>query len=145
MDKQMKITAIAPWFGSKRTLAPKIVKELGPHDNFFETFCGSMAVLLVKEPSRQETVCDLHGHLTNLAWVIQDGAMAAELYDRLTRTLFCESMLVEAIARLKANTPSSCLPDIESAYWFFIHSWCGRNGTSGSKRMSFAIAVAMAR
>lgn len=42
------ITAIAPWFGSKRTLAPRIVAELGSHRAYWEPFCGSMAVLLAK-------------------------------------------------------------------------------------------------
>lgn len=39
--KEPKITAIAPWFGSKRTLAPRIVAELGKHTSYFEPFCGS--------------------------------------------------------------------------------------------------------
>ena len=27
----MKIKALAPWFGSKRGLAPTIIEQLGPH------------------------------------------------------------------------------------------------------------------
>jgi DNA adenine methylase len=84
----MKITAIAPWFGSKRTLAPEIIRQLGPHSAYWEPFCGSMAVLLAKEPSAMETVCDLHGDLTNLAWVLQDEPSAIQLYDRLLRMLY---------------------------------------------------------
>jgi site-specific DNA-cytosine methylase len=41
----MKIKALAPWYGSKRTLADRIVKELGPHKFYVEPFCGSCAVL----------------------------------------------------------------------------------------------------
>ncbi|MCI0421333.1 MAG: hypothetical protein L0312_19255 [Acidobacteria bacterium] len=41
----MKITAIAPWFGSKRTMAPEIVRQLGPHQFYLEGCAGSMAVL----------------------------------------------------------------------------------------------------
>ena len=137
----MKITAIAPWFGGKRTLAPIIVDELGRHDSYFEPFCGSMAVLFAKEPSRQELACDLHGHLTNLAWVLQDDALAVRLYDRLTRTLFCESVLEDAKTNLEGRNYAACTPDVDRAHWFFIHSWCARNGTSGSARMSFQIAV----
>ena len=40
----MKIKAIAPWFGGKRTMAPDIVEQLGPHTQYFEPFCGSMDV-----------------------------------------------------------------------------------------------------
>ena len=39
----MKIRALAPWFGGKRTLAPAIVQQLGKHTQYFEPFCGSMA------------------------------------------------------------------------------------------------------
>jgi DNA adenine methylase len=134
---KMKVTAIAPWFGGKRTLAPTIVEELGACDNYFEPFCGSMAVLFAKEPSKQETVCDLHDELTNLAWVFQNLEQAEALYDRLSRTLFCESLLVKAKSALEGGN-SDCA---ERAYWFFIHSWCARNGTSGSRRMSFQLAV----
>jgi len=42
------ITALAPWFGSKRNLAPEIVRELRRHSCYWEPFCGSMAVLLAK-------------------------------------------------------------------------------------------------
>lgn len=41
------IGAVAPWFGGKRTLAPRIVEALGPHKAYVEPFCGSCAVLLV--------------------------------------------------------------------------------------------------
>lgn len=100
MTKIMKIKAIAPWFGGKRTMAPSIVRELGPHTQYFEPFCGSMAVLFAKEPSRQETVNDLHGDLVNLARVLADPTAAVDLYERLQRVLVCESLLEEAQAEL---------------------------------------------
>lgn len=31
-----EITAIAPWFGGKRTLAPKIIEALGETDSLFD-------------------------------------------------------------------------------------------------------------
>ena len=68
----MKIKALAPWFGSKRNLAPEIVRELGKHRKYDEPFCGSAAVLLAKEPATCETVNDLHGDLINLARVVKD-------------------------------------------------------------------------
>lgn len=100
-----------------------------------------MAVLLAKEPSKQETVCDLHGDLTNLSWVLQDRTKAEQLYDRLSRTLFAESLLTDAKRFLEGHNGSECCVDLDRAYWFFVHSWCARNGTSGSKRMSFQLAV----
>jgi hypothetical protein len=55
----MKINAIAPWFGSKRTLALRIVEAIGPHKVYWEPFVGSMAVLLAKAPAKMETVNDM--------------------------------------------------------------------------------------
>ena len=47
-----KITAISPWYGSKRILAPRIVELLGDHKMYYEPFCGSMAVLLAKPAAK---------------------------------------------------------------------------------------------
>lgn len=44
---EMKITALAPWFGSKRTLAPRIIAELGKHSAYWEPFCGSLTLVTV--------------------------------------------------------------------------------------------------
>lgn len=54
-----------PYFGSKQSIAPWIVSLLPPHEHYVEPFCGSLAVLLAKPPSRMETVNDLdHGLMT---------------------------------------------------------------------------------
>lgn len=140
----MKIKAIAPWFGGKRTLAPAIVKQLGKHTQYFEPFCGSMAVLMAKEPAQKETVNDLHGDLTNLARILQDKATAVELYDRLQRTLFSEDLLKQAKIELGDGTfppvgVTVKLPD--RAYWYFLGSWMGRNGTAVTARQDYQIAV----
>jgi len=47
------------YFGSKQTVAGWIVSQLPPHEHYVEPFCGSLAVLLAKPPSRMETVNDL--------------------------------------------------------------------------------------
>lgn len=139
-----KIKAIAPWFGGKRTMAPAIVQELGKHTQYFEPFCGSMAVLFAKEPSQKETVNDLHGDLVNLARVLQDSQTADALYDRLQKTLFSEDVLEQAKLELGNSdfppiTATQSLPD--RAYWYFLASWMGRNGTAGTARVDYQIAV----
>jgi len=65
------ITALLPYFGGKRSMADRIVIELGDHRSYWEVFCGAMAVLLAKPPCSQETVSDLYGDLINLALVIR--------------------------------------------------------------------------
>lgn len=145
-DAAMKIGAIAPWFGGKRTMAADIVRELGKHTQYFEPFCGSMAVLFAKAPSQKETVSDLHGDLTNLAMVIAEVEAAEELYDRLGRVVMAEGLLDDARAMLEGyglpdrlnDTTGQC---VERAYWYFLASWMGRNGTAGTERLDYQIAV----
>ena len=127
----MKITAIAPWFGGKRTLAPRIVAELGSHKSYYEPFCGSMAVLFAKAACRQETVNDLHGAVINLARVLAS-PLAEALYERLRRTLFCESLHADAKAYCGTRCGQVPAPDPEWAYWYFVEAWMGRNGTAGT-------------
>lgn len=142
MSTEMKINAIAPWFGSKRTMAAAIVEQLGRHVCYFEPFAGSMAVLLAKDKSRYETVNDRHGWLTNLARVLTDERAAVKLYDRLVRTLFCETTLRESEAWLAAERePDPAVIDVDGAYHLFVHSWAGRNGCAGQAKMNFQLAV----
>ncbi len=138
----MKVKALAPWMGGKRTMANDIVVQLGDHGQYFEPFCGSMAVLFAKPPCQKETVNDLHGDLINLARVVQTQAVAESLYDRLQRTLVCEDLLETSRKVLGAKwklDPDSC--DLERAYWYFLASWQGRNGTAGTARVDYQIAV----
>jgi len=140
-----KIKAIAPWFGGKRTLAPVIVEELGKHTQYFEPFCGSMAVLFAKEPSQKETVNDLHGDLINLARVVSDHVTAPILYERLGAALMSEGLLKDAQAAIEGEPIDDLDPGsekaIERAYWYFVASWMGRNGTAGTRRVDYQIAV----
>jgi DNA adenine methylase len=134
----MPISSIAPWFGGKRTLAPVIVEELGQHYSYVEPFCGSLAVILAKPVATQELVNDLHGDLTNLARVIASPA-AFDLYDRLQRTIMAEGLYLDALEYLKVPLASGI--DRSRAYWYFIASWMGRNGTAGLRRTNWQISV----
>lgn len=134
-----KVKAIAPWFGGKRTMAPLIVEQLGKHSQYFEPFCGSMAVLFQKERTQKETVNDLHGELINLARCLQDERDAEQLYDRAQRALVCEGLL--EVARSELNKPWNGETNVERAYWYFLASWQARNGTAGTKRVDYQLAV----
>lgn len=137
----MLIKALAPWFGGKRTLAPKIVQQLGPHTQYFEPFCGSMAVLFCKDPSQKETVNDLHGDLTNLALMVQSSHSAELLYERLQRSIMCEGLLKQAQKLLTSEPEQDHWDTVDRAYWYFLACWMGRNGTAGTKRVDYQIAV----
>lgn len=141
---EMKIKATTPYFGGKRTMGPDIVEQIGQHTQYFEPFCGSCAVLFNKPVSQKETICDLHGDATNLSRVIQNEAIAVRLYERSSRTPFAEGILHDA--RDYLNEPYDFEdrdPELmlERAYWFFIASWMGRNGSTGTARIDYQIAV----
>lgn len=140
----MPITSIAPWFGGKRTLAPEIVRQLGPHSYYFEPCAGSMAVLFAKDPSSNETVCDLHGGLTNLAWAVQCPTLAPQLYYRLQRALYSDDVYAasrEALAEIAARAEAPARADPDWAYHYFLASWMGRNGAAGTERINYQIAT----
>jgi len=139
----MKIKAITPWLGSKRNLAPRIVGLLGKHRVYWEPFCGSMAVLMVKPPCIMETVNDLHSDLINLARVVQDRGLGPQLYRRLRRTFMCEMLFKEAAERYKHRTYHKPVeaPDIDRAYDYFLCAWLGRNGVAGTNSYNQGFCV----
>jgi DNA adenine methylase len=128
----MVIGAIAPWFGSKRNLAPAIVEELGEHRAYFEPFAGSLAVLLAKPAAMMETVNDLHGDLINLARVVQHPVEGPRFYRRLRRVWASEEAFQEAAAALREPIGEGDDIDPERAYAYFLASWLGRNGIAGT-------------
>lgn len=128
------IAAIAPWFGSKRTLAPRILEVLGRHQAYWEPFGGSLSVLLAKPPASAETVNDLHGDLINLCRVVQSDELAPQLFGRLYRTVCSAPLHREASERCRArgNHAADHPPDLERAYDYFVCCWNGRNGVAGT-------------
>lgn len=153
----MKLTSLLPWFGSKRTMAPEIVNQLGKHSYYFEGCCGSMAVLFAKEPSEHEVVCDLHGAMTNLAWIVREWPAAEQLFERLQRVMYSDELYAASKEWLAENDGKEldgpAAPglqkiagddfeaSIEWAYHYFIASWMGRNGVSGTARVNYQIAT----
>jgi DNA adenine methylase len=134
---EMTIKALAPWFGGKRTLAPRIIAELGKHSAYWEPFCGGLSVLLNKQPSSHETVNDLHGDLINLARVLAHEDQAPQLYGRLARVLFDEKRREDSLACIAIATDP-----VDRAFHWFIVNWFGRNGFSGTKgsdKSSFSV------
>jgi DNA adenine methylase len=128
------IGSLAPWYGAKRTMAPEIVRALGPHHSYWEPFCGSMAVLLGKPPSRTEVVNDLHGDLVNLARVIQSPTLGPKLYRSLRRVLASEALFRDALLSVCADgpPPPDGRLDWHRAHQYFVASWQGMNGVAGT-------------
>lgn len=144
----MKLNALAPWFGGKRTLAPEIVREAGDHRAWWETFCGGVSILFSKPRCRQEVLNDLHGDITNLAMVMASDRWI-RLYDRVSRTMFSEGLYAGCLRRFQ-ETPTYVPPldpetigdgDVARAYRYLVLTWMGRNGTSGMKRINFQFTM----
>ena len=132
MENEMKIRALAPWFGAKRTLASAIIGEFGPHNRYWEPMCGSCAVLLAKEPVAAETVNDLHGDLANLARCLSRERFAREIYGLCSRILCHESLWREAAAAIKEGPPPQEGYHLKRAYQWLMASWMARNGYGGT-------------
>lgn len=137
------ITAVAPWFGSKRSLAKIICDELGPHRGYYEPFCGSMAILLAKEPAAAETVNDLHKDLINLARVLASDS-APYFHQLCMATLYHEDTQRECadVVRSTGCVPAESPADVTQqhcarAWNYFVSSWMGRNGTAGCPYHTF--------
>lgn len=72
MSERAALTAILPYFGGKRNLAPTIVARMRKHRAYWELCCGSLAILFAKPKSSMEAACDLNGSVCNLARVLAD-------------------------------------------------------------------------
>lgn len=144
-ESPMHQTALAPWFGGKRTLAPVIVEELGKHSAYWEPFCGSMAVLMSKPESQHEHVNDLHCDLINLAQVVQHPTWGPKFYREMRRVLPSEVEFEVAQEMCSARwVPPSMgvtADHVARARQYFIASWLGRNGVAGTDACNTTFAV----
>ncbi len=129
-----KVTALAPWFGSNRTLAPQVGELLRGCSWCGVPFAGSMTELLyIDAPTL--VASDLHQHIINLASVAADANLNRELRKLLKTTLFHPDTLAECQRMAEATKDiRRILPSVEMAYWFFVASWMGRSGNGGTDK-----------
>lgn len=128
---EMKIKALAPWFGGKRSMAQRIVAELGEHRAYWEPMAGGFSILFNKPHVAHETLNDLHGDIINLARVVQSDELAPRLFDRLNRTLVHEDLLADADQVVRFDEPEDGPGNLDRAVAFFVACWMGRNGEAG--------------
>lgn len=81
-----------------------------------------------------EVCLDLHGDLTNLAFVLKDEDSAVELYKRLNRTLLSREIFLQSAEVIQSELPPAgdAPRDIDRAFHYFVVSWFGRNGVAGT-------------
>jgi DNA adenine methylase len=133
------IKALAPWYGAKRTIAAKIVAQLGEHTSYVEPFCGSMAVLFAKPAARHEVVNDLNRDLVNVAVCVGRADLASELLPMLHFTI-CSEELYRASRELVMTPYTGKLGNVDRAYHALVTWWMGRSGMAGTRqsRTSFS-------
>lgn len=108
------------YFGGKTTLADRIVALLPEHKHYVEPYCGSLAVLLAKEPSRLETVNDIDGDLM-LFWRV--------LRDRPEELIRAAALTPHSRAELKNAYDLPDDDDLERARRVWVILSQGRGGT----------------
>lgn len=127
-----KILAYAPWGGGKRTLAPKIVQHLGPHDEYDEWFVGGCAILPQKEPCGRERINDANQMLVNVLECVRD--RAGKLQEWLDGTPFGRDefeLALDWVGSIK-RLPAELGDRIELAASQLAVWWMGPNGLAGT-------------
>lgn len=125
---EMKVTAIAPWFGSNRMLASRFAEELDGCKWVGVPFAGGMSEL-AHIKARTILVNDIHRHVVNLARVIADPEMRPELIRRLDRKAFHPDELKAAQQRCASAEPNGV--DLDAATDYFVCVWMGRSHIAG--------------
>ena len=91
---------LVPGFGSKRRTAPQIVPLLGPHDQYWEPFAFSCAVLLAKPQVKHEVVSEKNPDVVNLIRCLSAESTAVRLWQAASLAPVSETLFSEAAVRL---------------------------------------------
>lgn len=109
-----------PYFGSKASLADRIVSLLPSCHHYVEPFAGSLSVLLAKPRSPMETVNDLDGDIVTFFRVLRDQPGQLVRVCALTPHSRAEH-------KMSYDRPDD-LDDIERARRVWVHLTQGRGG-----------------
>jgi len=135
-------TAVAPWFGSNRTLALNVGRALMGCRWVGVPFAGGMSELLYLQASTV-MVGDLHDHVLNLAATAADPTLGAALRSRLADLPFHPGTLAAAQERCHrreaelddswfGNVATDRPLDLDWATDYFVCAWMSRNGSAGT-------------
>ncbi|AWM35866.1 hypothetical protein GobsT_64120 [Gemmata obscuriglobus] len=138
-----KVTALAPWFGSNRTLAENVGAALAGCRWVGVPFAGGMSELLHIQAS-SVVVGDLHTHVLNLALTAGNPRTNPQLRERLDALPYHPDVLAAAQARCRDREDAqdgawfgdelrTGIPDLDWAVDYFVCAWMARNGCAGTK------------
>lgn len=123
------MSALAPWMGSNRILAPRVGEALAGCSWVGVPFMGGGAELFHIK-ARTIVANDLHRHVINLARVTRDDTLRLQLIRAATRRFFHPDELVEAQEFCRGHEPGD-VPDLACAVNYFVACWMGRSGKAG--------------
>jgi DNA adenine methylase len=131
-EPEMKVTALAPWAGSNRMLAPIVGNELGKLNWCGVVFAGGMSEVPHIQ-SREILVNDLHRDIINLARVV---AMP-EGKEFIKREADKCTFHPDDLARSQGLCRNPIWddkegPDVLRALWYFVAVWMGRSAMAGT-------------
>ena len=137
------ISALAPWYGGARMIAPHVGKALEGCNWVGVLFGGGMSEVR-HITARTVVVNDLHCSIINVARVLASELLGAKLIRRLRRLLFHPKTLTFAQWKCKEFTDlffpgddgKTVIPtEDEMLDWaenYFVCAWMARNGTAGT-------------
>jgi len=118
--------AVLKYPGSKRRIAPWIVKRIPKHHAYLEPFAGSLAVLFNKPPSPIEMVRDIDNNVVNVFQCIKKDSQ--RLASIIGMTPYARKVYDDTF---ELPVP---VDEFERAVWFLIQCWQGHGfRTNGYK------------
>jgi DNA adenine methylase len=140
---EMKVNALAGWFGSARMVSERIGRELDGCACVGVPCAGGMCELRYIT-ARTLLVSDLHRHMINLSTVAGDPQLGPQLYRQLRRMAFHPDTLANAQDRCRlrdaaqdnglfASTADVGLHDkLAWAVDYFVCCWMSQGGRAGT-------------
>ena len=120
---------VLKYYGSKFRLAPWIISFFPAHRHYVEPFAGGAAVLLVKEPSRLETINDLNNEIVNFFRVLR--TRPQELVRQLQLTPWARAEFEYCLEEIEVENP------VERARRFFYRIWFNLQGSYSTQKANF--------
>jgi len=136
------VTALLPYYGGNRTLAPHVGAHLAGRSFVAIPFAGGLSEVRCIT-ARTLLVGDLHKHVIALASVVAHPQMGPRLIRRLRRWVCHESAMEAAQERCigyERNGPPDDL--VQWAEDYFAASWLARSGLAGTEK-EFAASFAV--
>lgn len=138
----MKVTTLAPWFGSSRQNAKQIADVIGKQSIVAIPFCGGCSEVPYID-ARQILINDVHSHIVNLACVVSGGECFEKMRKHVERHLLHPLVLETArehLAKIESEEEKPHIPNWKWATAYFINVWMARSnaGTESETKQPLA-------